>query len=145
MRPKFNSVSELQTDDRYFTSKRPTLSEKLFFAHYLLEANIHSQYIDRETESQHINWPTVMETLVGAGFKTQELLSSSSLFTNFLSCVDCMKTNNSFNQQLFFFFFQGGKKKKGRNAFTRVWKRWNSLQHIEKGLDLRELLTWICF
>lgn len=55
VRPKFNSVSELQTDDRYFTSKRPTLSEKLFFAHYLLEANIHFQYIDRETESQHIN------------------------------------------------------------------------------------------
>lgn len=54
MKSKFNSSSKLQTDDRYFTSKRRSLSEKLIFAHYLLEANKHFQCVDRETESQHI-------------------------------------------------------------------------------------------
>ena len=88
------------------------------------------------------NWPTVTEVVViGVGFKTQELLCSGPLFTDFLSCVDYMKRNNSFNQLRFF----ARDKIKGKNAFIWLWKCWNSLQHVEKGLELGELLTWICF
>lgn len=55
MRNKFNSVSKLKTDVRFFTKERPALSEMLFFTHYLLETNRHSWCVTP------YNWSTITE------------------------------------------------------------------------------------
>lgn len=143
-------MSKLQTDDRYIKSKRPALSKKGFFC-LLFSWSKRTLWVHLQgNQVTTHNWPTVTETVVvGACFESQELLSSSSLFTIFLSSVDCMKTNSSFNQLLFlFFFFSSARRQKIRKKEESIYQSLKMLKFTSaywKGLRAQRTLDMNLF